>query len=92
MPEIVTDQELVALLARLAEEKLEIDIRGAELDSPLRSFGLDSLDQLELTSILEDELSVRIPDEKAGEIETVGDLVTCLSELQRDRRETSERR
>jgi acyl carrier protein len=43
---------------------------------------MDSLAKLELVSVLEDEMSVRIPDELLKEINTAGDLVECLRKLQ----------
>lgn len=36
---------------------------------------LDSLDRYELTMALEDEFGIRIPDEEADQLKTVGEIV-----------------
>jgi hypothetical protein len=43
---------------------------------------MDSLDQLEFVSALEDHLELCIPDSQLKELETVGGLIVALMELQ----------
>lgn len=81
MSDTVSEPEFMELL-RNAAEKVDVDLSGATADTTLESLGMDSLTKLELVSILEDELSIRIPDEKLREFKTAGDLVSCLLELQ----------
>ena len=49
------------------------------LDATLLELGIDSLDGLELYFDLEEAFDVKIPDEVAREIRTVGDIVDRLS-------------
>jgi acyl carrier protein len=72
----------MAELLRTAAEKIDVDLSETTPGTPLESVGMDSLAKLELIAILEDELSVRIPDEALREIKTVGQLVTCLIQVQ----------
>jgi len=81
MSDVTSEPELMELL-RNAAEKIDVNLSGTTQDTSLESLGMDSLAKLELVSILEDELSIRISDEKLKEIRTAGDLVACLLELQ----------
>ena len=66
--------ELFEKIQKLIAEKLEIDEGKITLDSSFRNdLGADSLDTYELVYAIEEELGVRIPDEKANEFETVRD-------------------
>ncbi len=78
---------LIELLAQTADETLEADLSGTTADTTLESLGMDSLDQLELVTALEDKLGIRVPDTRMNEIKTVGELVSCLLELERTRLE-----
>lgn len=42
--------------------------------------GLDSLDLVELVMEIEDELNVKIPDEKLNNIKTISDLLKIINE------------
>jgi len=70
------------LVKKVAEEFLEVDLSAATPQTPLRSLGMDSADQLELVSILEDQLDTSVPDGKFMELETVGDLIAAFAEGQ----------
>ena len=48
------------------------------LDASLETLGVDSLDLVELVMDLEEEFDVSIPDEEAGQIQTVGDAIRYL--------------
>lgn len=66
--------ELFNKMQKLIAEKLEIDEAKVTLDSSFRQdLGADSLDTYELVYAIEEELGVKIPDEKANEFETVRD-------------------
>lgn len=82
MPRVLDDSEVAELISRIASASLEVDMSEVTLETRLDSIGMDSLTQLELVTALEDELSVRIPDEAIVEIQTVGQLVRCFADLQ----------
>ena len=42
--------------------------------------GADSLDIVELMVMLEEDFDIKIPDEEAGKIITVGDVVKCIED------------
>lgn len=82
MAKVLQEQELVQLVIGIAEEFLEVDLSDATPQTPLRSLGMDSLDQLEFASLLEEHLEVCIPDSQLVQLETVGGLIAVLMELQ----------
>ncbi|MBP3448963.1 MAG: acyl carrier protein [Spirochaetaceae bacterium] len=66
--------ELFVKMQKLIAEKLEIDESKITLESSFRQdLGADSLDTYELVYAIEEELGIKIDDEKANEFETVGD-------------------
>lgn len=82
MAKVLQEQELVELVIGIAEEFLEVDLSDATPQTPLRSLGMDSLDQLEFASLLEEHLEVCIPDSQLVQLETVGGLIAVLMDLQ----------
>jgi acyl carrier protein len=81
MAKALPEQELMELVKKVAGEVLDMDLSDATLQTPLRSLGMDSADQLELVSVLEDRLDVCIPDSQFTELETVGGLIAAFAEL-----------
>jgi acyl carrier protein len=66
--------ELFEKMKKLIAEKLDIDEDKITLDSSFRQdLGADSLDTYELVYAIEEQMGVKIPDEKAGEFEAVRD-------------------
>ncbi len=66
--------ELFVKMQKLIADKLEIDESKVTLESSFRQdLGADSLDTYELVYAIEEELGIKIDDEKANEFETVGD-------------------
>jgi acyl carrier protein len=84
MVKVLREEELMELVKNVAEEFLEVDLSDATPQTPLRSLGMDSADQLELVSVLEDQLDIAVPDGQFRELETVGGLIAVLVELQAD--------
>ena len=82
MVRIPREKELMELVREVAEEVLDMDLSDATLQTPLRSLGMDSADQLELVSVLEDRLDVGLPDSEFAQLETVGGLIAAFAELQ----------
>ena len=54
-------------------------------DATFEALGLDSLDLVEVTLVIDEELGIRIPDEKLGDIETTGDAVDVLVDLSQEK-------
>lgn len=50
-------------------------------DATFEELGLDSLDLVEVTLVIDEELGIRIPDERLGDIQTTGDAVDVLVDL-----------
>jgi acyl carrier protein len=66
--------ELFVKMQKLIAEKLDIDESKVTLESSFRKdLDADSLDTYELVYAIEEELGIKIDDEKANEFETVGD-------------------
>ena len=51
----------------------------------INDFGADSLDVTELTMELEEEFSVKIPDERAEKLLTIAQIVDYISTLEIDK-------
>lgn len=51
-------------------------------DATFESLGLDSLDVVELTLVIEEELGVKIEDEELEDVRTVGDAVARVEAKQ----------
>jgi acyl carrier protein len=76
------ESELMELVREVAEEVLDMDLSDATPQTALSSLGMDSADQLELVSVLEDRLDVCVPDSQFMELKTVGGLIAAFAELQ----------
>jgi len=60
-------------------EQLGVDAEEVTLDSKfIDDLGADSLDIVELIMALEEEFDMKIPDEDAEKISTVGDVVEYI--------------
>ena len=72
-----TFEKIRALLA----EQLDIDPEKITPDSDIvNDFGADSLDVIDMITVLSDEFGVEIPDEDIENFHTVGDVVNYLEE------------
>lgn len=69
-------------IAKLIAERVECDVADVTMESTFHDLGIDSLDTVELTMNLEDELGVEIELDK--KIETVGDLVAFIESKKQD--------
>lgn len=58
-------------------EQLDLKIEDLTPDASLESLGLDSLSVIELMFNIEDELKIKLPDERA-ELKTLRDVVNVL--------------
>ncbi len=75
--------ELFVKIQKLIAEKLEIDESKITLDSSFRQdLSADSLDTYELVYAIEEEMGIKIPDDKANEFETVRDAYDFIKSQQ----------
>lgn len=65
---------IVAAIKRIAPEQIRPE-------SSLEQLGIDSLDKINLLFELESAFNIDIPDEVAGSIKTVGDIVGKLEAI-----------
>ncbi|AIN92809.1 acyl carrier protein [Treponema putidum] len=76
--------DLFKKIQQLIAAKLEIDEDKVTLDSSFRQdLGADSLDTYELVYALEEDMGIKIPDEKANEFETVRDAYEFIKTQQK---------
>jgi len=70
-----------------ADRVKEIIVRELKIENPdqvvadaefIKDLGADSLDNVELVMAFEDEFDVKVPDEEAEKLKTVGDVVTYI--------------
>lgn len=62
----------------LLVEKFEIPEENITKEATFESLDLDSLDIVELSMNIEDELQVHISEDEAAQLSTVGDVITLL--------------
>ncbi|UTC63267.1 acyl carrier protein [Treponema sp. OMZ 792] len=76
--------DLFKKIQQLIAAKLEIEEDKVTLDSSFRQdLGADSLDTYELVYALEEDMGIKIPDEKANEFETVRDAYEFIKSQQK---------
>ncbi|HWR87618.1 MAG TPA: acyl carrier protein [Acidiferrobacterales bacterium] len=73
----------VAVIEIIAREA-KCSTEDITLNTGLNELGIDSLKAIVILSELEDLLGIDIPNEIIGSINTVGDIVTKVDELQRN--------
>jgi acyl carrier protein len=77
-------EELYEKIKKLIAEKLNIDESKITLDASFKQdLGADSLDTYELVYAIEEEMGIKIPDEKANEFETVRDAYEFIKSEQK---------
>lgn len=65
----------------LAAKELAVDTSAFEAQTPLSDLHIDSLAFVEFLFKVEEEFGVRIPDELATNMRTIGDLERSVAEL-----------
>lgn len=77
--------EILGRVKKVTVEELGVkEEEVVESASFTEDLGADSLDVVELVMALEDEFGIDIPDEEVGNIKTVGDAVTYISNKKTD--------
>lgn len=75
--------ELFTKMQTLIADKLGIDPAKVTMEATFRGdLGADSLDTYEMMYSVEEELGVKIPDEKANEFEAVKDVYDFIKSQQ----------
>ena len=65
-------------------EQLNIDENKITMDSEIiADLKADSLDMFQMLMSLEEEFGITVPDEKAGELKKVSDIVAFIDSLQK---------
>lgn len=68
------------VIQRMMVEQFDLKLENLTPDAHLESLGLDSLSIIEFMFNLEDELNIKLPDERI-EIKTLGDVVNILDKI-----------
>jgi acyl carrier protein len=67
-------------IQRMMVEQFDLKLENLSPDTQLDSLGLDSLSVIEFMFSLEDELKIRLTDERA-ELKTVGDVASFVDKI-----------
>ena len=73
-----TTQEMLSKKLNLPKDKIKDETRILE------DLGYDSLDTVEMLMALEEEYDIRIPDEDAIKLKTLGDVAKYIENLKQD--------
>lgn len=77
----MSEQDIKEKVFELVAEHLGVDIEKISDDTSfINDLGADSLDIVELVMDLEEEFDVKIPEDIADKIQTVGDAVAFIAE------------
>ena len=69
---------------KMLAEQLNIDENKITMDSEIiADLKVDSLDMFQMLMSLEEEFGITVPDEKAGELKKVSDIVAFIDSLQK---------
>jgi acyl carrier protein len=76
----MTKEEILGKIKAVVAEKLNVGEDQVTSDAKfVEDLGADSLDQVELIMALEDEFELKIPEEEAEKLTTVGAAVEYVS-------------
>ena len=76
-----TQADLVGYMRRAAGEDEAIGLDGHIAETTFADLGYDSLAVMEIVSLVEQELGVRLPEEAMAEAETPEQFVQLVNEL-----------
>lgn len=75
----MTREEILAKVKTVVAEKLNVGEDQVTTDAKfVEDLGADSLDQVELIMAMEDEFELKIPEEEAEKLDTVGSAVAYI--------------
>ncbi|MFE2499087.1 acyl carrier protein [Streptomyces scopuliridis] len=70
--------EALALLQSAGEQVSHRELELLTTETELQALGLDSVQLLEMITVAEHSIGLRLPDEAFGRVRTVGDLCEVL--------------
>jgi acyl carrier protein len=70
----------LATIQRMMVEQFDLKLENLTPDATLESLGLDSLSVIEFMFNLEDELKIKLPDERV-EIKTLQDVINLVDRV-----------
>jgi acyl carrier protein len=77
----MTREEILAKVKTVVAEKLNVGEDQVTTDAKfVEDLGADSLDQVELIMAMEDDFELKIPEEEAEKLDTVGSAVNYIVE------------
>lgn len=71
-------ETILARVAHLVAETLEIDEQSVTEDTQFEDLGADSFDLLELVTAFEDEFELTLDDDSFEDINTVADVIDAI--------------
>ena len=74
--------ELLSIFRTALVDTFGVPAEDGASDATFEALGLDSLDVVELTLVLEEETGVKLEDEELEDVRTVGDAVAKVAEKQ----------
>ncbi len=77
----MTRTDIQSQLTTILTDQFGVPADEITEDATFEALGLDSLDLVEVTMVIDEELGIRIPDERLGDIETTSDAVDVLIDL-----------
>jgi len=75
-------EDLLPLFVDVLTEEFGIPADDVSADASFEALGLDSLDVVELTLVLEERTGVKLEDEELEHVRTVGDAMAKIAEKQ----------
>jgi acyl carrier protein len=75
-------QELLAVFTEVLTEEFGVPEDEITADATFEALGLDSLDVVELTLVLEEKTGVKLEDEELEDVRTVQDAIDKVKEKQ----------
>jgi len=78
---VAEESAILDRVVGIVSDQMGVDKEQISLETSfVNDLGADSLDQVELVMLFEDEFKLDIPDEEAEKIQTIGDAVKYIKE------------
>ena len=75
--------DIAQKVKEIVAQQLDVDIAEVKDEAQfIEDLGADSLDTVELVMALEEEFGHEIPDEQAEKLQSVGDVIKYIEDLQ----------
>ena len=75
-------QDLYAMFTEMLTEEFGVPEDDIAADATFEALGLDSLDVVELTLVLEEKTGVKLEDEELEDVKTIQDAIDKVTEKQ----------